>query len=161
MKRYLKIFLSLIVVILFLSSTSSYLFAKRGGSYSTGKKSGYSYKIKTPRLSVKSYSGTKKYSAKSYSNSFKSSGSSGYSLPKLNDNYYKSSGLPKERSSGEKHKFLKQQGYKDVPGGYEVDHIVPLSEGGSDNPSNMQLLPKSVHKLKTDNERKVYDWNKK
>jgi 5-methylcytosine-specific restriction endonuclease McrA len=35
-----------------------------------------------------------------------------------------------------------------------VDHIIPLSKGGRDEPSNMQLIPKSVHKQKTGSERK-------
>ncbi len=32
---------------------------------------------------------------------------------------------------------------------YEVDHIVPLSKGGADTPSNMPLIPKSTDKEKT------------
>jgi hypothetical protein len=31
----------------------------------------------------------------------------------------------------------------------EVDHIVPLSRGGRDDPSNMQWLPKTQHQDKT------------
>jgi hypothetical protein len=31
----------------------------------------------------------------------------------------------------------------------EVDHIVPLSKGGRDDPSNMQWLPKAQHQDKT------------
>jgi 5-methylcytosine-specific restriction endonuclease McrA len=53
-----------------------------------------------------------------------------------------------KRSQSEKQKFLKQYGYKKVPSGYEVDHIAPLSEGGADKASNMQLIPKSQHKAK-------------
>lgn len=68
---------------------------------------------------------------------------------------YKGSGLPKvKRSEAAKKQFLKSKGYKRVPPGYEVDHIVPLSKGGRDEPSNMQLIPKSVHKQKTATERK-------
>ena len=33
--------------------------------------------------------------------------------------------------------------------GYEVDHIVPLSRGGADKPSNMQWLTIAEHKEKT------------
>ena len=69
--------------------------------------------------------------------------------------HYKSSGLPKvARSESAKKKFLRSLGYKRVPSGFEVDHIKPLSEGGSDSPSNMQLIPKSTHKQKTASERK-------
>jgi hypothetical protein len=31
----------------------------------------------------------------------------------------------------------------------EVDHIVPLHRGGADHPSNMQWLPRDVHRDKT------------
>jgi hypothetical protein len=34
----------------------------------------------------------------------------------------------------------------------EVDHIVPLSRGGRDDPSNMQWLPKAQHQDKTRSE---------
>jgi hypothetical protein len=68
---------------------------------------------------------------------------------------YKTTGKPKvERSMTAKKKFLKSLGYKRVPPGSEVDHVIPLSEGGPDTPSNMQLIPKSVHKQKTAAERK-------
>jgi 5-methylcytosine-specific restriction endonuclease McrA len=59
-----------------------------------------------------------------------------------------------KRSQAEKKKFLKGLGYKRVPPGYEVDHIVPLSKGGADKSYNMQLIPKSAHKRKTAAERK-------
>ncbi len=68
---------------------------------------------------------------------------------------YKSSGLPRvQRSEPAKREFLKSKGHKRVPPGYEVDHIIPLSKGGRDEPSNMQLIPKGVHKQKTASERK-------
>jgi 5-methylcytosine-specific restriction endonuclease McrA len=72
----------------------------------------------------------------------------------------KAIGVPRDRhgkikrSEAEKKKFLKGLGYKRVPPGYEVDHIVPLSKGGADKSYNMQLIPKSVHKRKTAAERK-------
>ena len=53
------------------------------------------------------------------------------------------------RSESAKHEFLKQHGYSKVPEGYEVDHIIPLYAGGTDEPSNMQLLTKTVHHAKT------------
>src|SRR4030042_2891872 len=68
---------------------------------------------------------------------------------------YKNSGLPKvERSATAKNQFLRSKGYKKVPSGYEIDHVIPLSKGGRDEPSNMQLIPKIVHKQKTASERK-------
>jgi len=68
---------------------------------------------------------------------------------------YKTTGMPKvERSQSEKKKFLKSLGYKKVPTGYDVDHVQPLSKSGADSASNMQLIPKEVHKVKTAQERK-------
>jgi 5-methylcytosine-specific restriction endonuclease McrA len=74
---------------------------------------------------------------------------------------YYQTGIPKHRSEEAKQKFLRQRGLKRVPSGYEVDHTVPLSEGGSDKPGNMELLPKSVHHAKTAAEAKRYGWHKK
>jgi 5-methylcytosine-specific restriction endonuclease McrA len=31
----------------------------------------------------------------------------------------------------------------------EIDHVVPLADGGSDLPSNKQLITKPAHRLKT------------
>ena len=68
--------------------------------------------------------------------------------------YYKSTGIPKaKRSKSAKEKFLKSRGYKKVPPGYEIDHIVPLHRGGVDEPYNMQLLPKELHHQKSSGER--------
>jgi hypothetical protein len=67
---------------------------------------------------------------------------------------YKTTGQPKvDRSSSAKSDFLKSKGYKKVPDGYQIDHIVPLSEGGADKPSNMQLITTEQHKIKTSSER--------
>jgi len=68
--------------------------------------------------------------------------------------YYTTTGKPKVvRSATNKKKFLKSAGYNTTPYGYEIDHITPLSEGGSDDPSNMQLLTIRQHKVKTARER--------
>ena len=68
---------------------------------------------------------------------------------------YKTTGQPKvERSSSAKNEFLKSKGYSKVPNGYQVDHIVPLSQGGRDVPSNMQLITIEQHKQKTAMERR-------
>jgi hypothetical protein len=67
---------------------------------------------------------------------------------------YSTTGKPKvERSSSAKSEFLKNKGYDKVPNGYQVDHIVPLSEGGLDKPYNMQLITIEQHKRKTASER--------
>ena len=71
-----------------------------------------------------------------------------------NGKNYKTTGYTKvKRSKSNVRKFLKQYGLKKVPNGYEVDHIRPLSEGGSDTPDNMQLITKSYHKMKTAKEK--------
>jgi hypothetical protein len=80
---------------------------------------------------------------------YKSNGTTYYS-----NETYKTTGKPKvDRSSSAKTEFLKSKGYKNIPVGYQIDHIVPLSEGGLDVPSNMQLLPIDQHKSKTAHER--------
>lgn len=67
---------------------------------------------------------------------------------------YSTTGNPKvKRSAANKTKFLKSIGLKKVPEGYEIDHIIPLTEGGTDDPSNMQLLTIEEHKEKTARER--------
>ena len=64
--------------------------------------------------------------------------------------YYSTTGNPKvKRSDANKHAFLESKGYDRVPQGYHVDHIIPLSQGGTDDPSNMQLLTVSQHAKKT------------
>ena len=97
------------------------------------------------------------YSSRSYS-----SGAANYSQPTtykvgsttyLSGQYYQT-GYPKvERSSSVRSEFLNQRGYSSTPAGYEVDHVVPLSRGGADATYNMQLLPTSVHRAKTAQER--------
>lgn len=67
---------------------------------------------------------------------------------------YYQSGFPKvERSTAVRSEFLSQRGYSSTPAGYQVDHVVPLSRGGADATYNMQLLPASVHRAKTAQER--------
>lgn len=81
---------------------------------------------------------------------YKSNGTTYYS-----NDIYKTTGQPKvRRNSTEKKEFLKSKGYNNVPQGYQVDHIKPLSEGGSDKSTNMQLITTEEHKAKTANERK-------
>jgi hypothetical protein len=67
---------------------------------------------------------------------------------------YKTTGQPKvQRSSSAKQGFLKNKGYTSVPNGYQVDHVIPLSQGGKDIPQNMQLITIEAHKQKTARER--------
>lgn len=68
--------------------------------------------------------------------------------------YYSTTGLPKvKRSEANKREFLKSKGLTEIPYGYEIDHIVPLHKGGTDDPSNMQLLTIGQHARKTARER--------
>lgn len=62
------------------------------------------------------------------------------------------------RSEEMKQAFLHQHGYTEVPAGYEVHHIVPLSEGGADDPQNMILLSDMDHKAVTDAQHLYYGW---
>lgn len=72
----------------------------------------------------------------------------------IHGEYYSTTGKPKVvRSAANKKTFLKSKGYKSTPYGYEIDHIIPLSQGGTDAPSNMQLLTVRQHKAKTARER--------
>jgi len=78
-----------------------------------------------------------------------------YKTSYISGKTYSTTGKQKvKRSQSAKKAYLKSHGYKKAPKGYHVDHIVPLSQGGKDEPSNMQLLSKSDHKKKTAKERK-------
>jgi len=128
-----KFFLLLSAILLL---SSNFDFSQRRSSFSFKSHNSFTYKV--PKIT-------------SHSNSKYEIGGTKYKAGET----YKSSGLPKvERSRLAKKEFLKSQGYSKTPSGYEVDHIIPLSKGGQDKPSNMQLLPKEVHKQKTANERK-------
>ena len=57
--------------------------------------------------------------------------------------------MAKKRDPEVRRKFLEKQGRKRAPAGYDVDHIVPLEDGGRDSMANMQLLTKRQHEIKT------------
>ena len=63
------------------------------------------------------------------------------------------------RSIAARNEFLAAHGYDSVPDGYEVHHIVPLSEGGTDTPDNMILLSEEDHDTVTAAHRRFYGWN--
>ncbi len=68
--------------------------------------------------------------------------------------HYSTTGKPMvKRSEANKQAFLRSRGLTEVPYGFEVDHIKPLSEGGLDEPFNMQLLTIPEHDRKTAAER--------
>ena len=62
------------------------------------------------------------------------------------------------RSEEMKKAFLHKYGYTEVPVGYEVHHIVPLSEGGADDPQNMILLSETDHNAVTQAQHMFYGW---
>jgi hypothetical protein len=53
-----------------------------------------------------------------------------------------------KRSSSARHEFMKETGYPHGRKGYVIDHVVPLSRGGTDAPSNMQWQTKEEAKQK-------------
>lgn len=59
-----------------------------------------------------------------------------------------------KRSSKATYDFRKQTGYPHGRKGYVIDHIIPLSKGGCDCPSNMQWQTKEEAKRKDKTERK-------
>lgn len=52
-------------------------------------------------------------------------------------------------------RFLKKEGLTKTPKGKEVDHKIPLADGGSDTVRNMQLLTVKQHAIKTAREAKA------
>jgi len=46
-------------------------------------------------------------------------------------------------------RFLDKKGLTKVPRGKEIDHKIPLKDGGSDTLRNMHLIKKSRHAIKT------------
>ncbi len=57
--------------------------------------------------------------------------------------------MANKRDPEVKKRFLEKKGLKRTPARQEVDHIVPLEDGGRDSVANMQLLSKKNHAQKT------------
>ena len=62
---------------------------------------------------------------------------------------------PPKRDPKVVERFLKRQGLTKTPKGKEVDHIVPLEDGGSDTGRNLQLITEKQHAAKTAREAKA------
>lgn len=63
------------------------------------------------------------------------------------------------RDLGARDAFLRAHGFEGVPEGYEVHHVVPLSAGGADDPSNMILLSEEDHNTITAAHSRFYGWH--
>ena len=63
------------------------------------------------------------------------------------------------RDIGARDAFLQAHGFSEVPNGYEVHHVVPLSEGGSDTASNMVLVTEAQHAVITAAHADFYGWH--
>ena len=62
------------------------------------------------------------------------------------------------RDMGARDLFLQAHGFSEVPDGYEVHHVVPLCEGGSDTPANMVLVTEEQHATITAAHASFYGW---
>lgn len=62
------------------------------------------------------------------------------------------------RSQDARLDFLAQHDLERVPAGWELHHVVPLSEGGADTPDNMVLLKAEDHDWITTQHRIFYGW---
>lgn len=62
------------------------------------------------------------------------------------------------RDPGVRTAFLAQHGYDELPEGYEVHHIQPISEGGADSVDNMILVSEAEHDEITAAHREYYGW---
>ena len=61
----------------------------------------------------------------------------------------------KKRDPKAVERFLKKEGFTKTPRGKEVDHKIPLADGGTDTVRNMQLLTVKQHAEKTAREAKA------
>ena len=63
------------------------------------------------------------------------------------------------RSVAMEHEFLDQHGLPHTHPGYQVHHVIPLSEGGADVPQNMVLVPEHLHEEITTSHDAYYKWH--
>lgn len=63
-----------------------------------------------------------------------------------------------QRDPAARDAFLNAHGLAQVPEGMEVHHVVPLSEGGADTPSNMILVTEAEHDVITAAHARYYGW---
>ena len=64
-----------------------------------------------------------------------------------------------DRSDAARAEFLNLHGISDTEG-WEVHHVVPISEGGADDPSNMVLIDPEEHDEITKAHAEFYEWHK-
>ncbi len=69
--------------------------------------------------------------------------------------------MMKKRDPKVLERFLKKEGLKKIPKGKEVDHKIPLVDGGSDTVRNLQLLTEKQHAAKTEREARARAKKKK
>ena len=69
--------------------------------------------------------------------------------------------MMKKRDPKVVERFLKKEGLKKIPKGKEVDHKIPLVDGGSDTVRNLQLLTEKQHAAKTEREAQARAKDKK
>ena len=62
--------------------------------------------------------------------------------------YEKGTKISKEAGNDTK-RWLELHGLKKIPKGYELDHKIPLSQGGTDTLRNLHLIKTKRHKIKT------------
>ena len=55
--------------------------------------------------------------------------------------------------------FCEKYGYKAPPVGYELHHIVPISQGGADVVENLILLSEEDHQQVTERHNEVFKWH--
>jgi hypothetical protein len=71
---------------------------------------------------------------------------------------YRAAYLRDERKEETVQAFLAKYGYHGIPIGYEIHHIVPLSQGGADSIKNMIMLSIEDHAKVTEAHAAYFKW---